>query len=158
MEKTKTYFNLSLQQRYRTQLLLNSIRGKSWTLDLPVLVFDRCWLRLDQVRLIDLPLMLPPDASNEAPEMIYYRKLLSEGKDQLLAVQECWNEFGMEDFHRALRLCWHVNDVGNNGWTYTKYLGLIREYRLKINSSINTIPMIILARQDSKDDHKITWL
>ena len=87
---------------------------------------------------------LPPDNSQEAPELIKYNQLLKNGCGHLLAVQECWSEFGMEEFHRAMKNNWYWQDIGNNGWTYKVYRELVNQYRQSfINSSVS-IPVVIL--------------
>ena len=95
-----------------------SLDGNKWSLNFPVFLFDRDWFRLKKVKLYDLAKELKPDNSQEAPELIQYQQLLKEGHDHLLAIQECWNEFGIEDFHRSLRNSSEWKLKGNNGWTF----------------------------------------
>ena len=47
-----------------------SLRGKIWSLNFPVFLFDRDWFRLKKVTLYDLAKELKPDNSQEAPEII----------------------------------------------------------------------------------------
>ena len=59
---------------------------------------------VDHYNKYDLAKELKPDNSQEAPELIQYQQLLKDGHEHLLAIQECWNEFGIEDFHRCKRM------------------------------------------------------
>ena len=141
-EFTKTYKNLE---------------GNKWSLSFPVFLFDRDWFRLKKVRLYDLAKELKPDNSQEAPEIIQYQQLLKEGHDHILAIQECWNEFGIEDFHRSLRNSSEWISKGNNGWTFKKYAELIIGYRKLIENKEVRIPIIILGRKP-KEDHQLEWI
>ena len=134
-----------------------SLRGKKWSLNFPVFLFDRDWFRLKKIKFYDLAKELKPDNSQEAPELIQYQQLLREGHDHLLAMQECWNEFGIEDFHRSLRNTSEWNSKGNNGWTFKKYAELIIRYREIIENKELRIPMIILGR-NKNDNHKLEWV
>ena len=79
------------------EILLDVQQADAWSWELPVLLRDRCWLRLDRIRLSQLKSYLPPDGRDEAPELMHYRLLVTEGIDPLLAQQTCWQEFGTED-------------------------------------------------------------
>ena len=106
-----------------------SLKGRKWSLNFPVFLFDRDWFKLTKVSLYDLAKKLKPDNSQEAPEIIQYQQLLKEGHDHLQAIQECWNEFGIEDFHRSLRNSSKWKKKGNNGWTFKTYADLLIGYR-----------------------------
>ena len=134
-----------------------SLDGNKWSLNFPVFIFDRDWFRLKKVKLYDLAKELKPDNSQEAPEIIQYNQLLKKGHDQLLAIQECWNEFGIEDFHRSLRNSSEWKSKGNNGWTFKKYAELLIGYRNIIENKELRIPIIILARNPS-EDHELEWI
>ena len=134
-----------------------SLRGKVWSLNYPVFLFDRDWFRLKKISLYDLAKELKPDNSQEAPEIIQYEQLLKEGHDHILAIQECWNEFGIEDFHRSLRNSSKWKSKGNNGWTFKKYAELIIGYRKIIENTELSIPIIILGR-NPKEDHQLEWV
>ena len=134
-----------------------SLRGKKWSLNFPVFLFDRDWFRLKKVKFYDLAKELEPDNSQEAPELIQYQLLLNEGHDQLLAIQECWNEFGIEDFHRSLRNSSEWKSKGNNGWTFKKYAELLIGYREIVENKEVRIPIIILGR-NKKEDHQLEWI
>ena len=133
------------------------LRGKKWSLSFPVFLFDRDWFRLKKVKFYDLAKELEPDNSQEAPELIQYQQLLKEGHDHLLAIQECWNEFGIEDFHRSLRNSSEWKSKGNNGWTFKKYAELLIKYRNIIENKEVRIPIIILGR-NKKDNHQLEWV
>ena len=134
-----------------------SLDGNKWSLNFPVFLFDRDWFRLKKVKLCDLAKELKPDNSQEAPELIQYQQLLKEGHDHLLAIQECWNEFGIEDFHRSLRNSSEWKSKGNNGWTFKKYAELLIGYRNIIEKKELRIPIIILARNPS-ENHELEWI
>ena len=147
LEKHLTEFN-------KTYKSLGSIK---WSLNFPVFLFDRDWFRLKKVTVSDLAKELKPDNSQEAPELIQYQQLLKEGHEHLLAIQECWNEFGIEDFHRSLRNSSESKKKGNNGWTFKKYVELLVEYRQIIENKEVRIPIIILGRTPN-EDHRIEWI
>ena len=134
-----------------------SLLGNKWSLDFPVFLFDRDWFKLKKVTLYDLAKELKPDNSEEAPEIIQYNQLLKEGHDHLLAIQECWNEFGIEDFHRSLRNTSEWKSKGNNGWTFKKYTKLLIGYRRIIENKEVRIPIIILAR-NANEEHQLEWI
>ena len=134
-----------------------SLQGQKWSLTFPVFIFDRDWFRLKKITLYELPKELKPDNSQEAPEIIQYEQLLNEGHDHLLAIQECWNEFGIEDFHRSLRNSSDWLSKGNNGWTFKKYAKLLIRYRKNIDKNNIRIPIIVLGRT-SMEDHQLDWI
>ena len=134
-----------------------SLLGSIWSLDFPVFLFDRDWFRLRKVTLYELTKELKPDNSQEAPEIIQYHQLLKEGHDHLLAIQECWHEFGIEDFHRSLRNSSEWNSKGNNSWTFKKYAQLLIGYRNIIENNEVRIPIIILGR-NANEDHQLEWI
>ena len=134
-----------------------SLLEKKWSLNFPVFLFDRDWFKLKKVTVYDLPKELKPDNSQEAPELIQYQQLLDEGHDRLLAIQKCWNEFGIEDFHRSLRNSSEWKSRGNNGWTFKKYADLLIGYREIIENNEVRIPLIILGRNPN-EDHQLEWI
>ena len=135
----------------------NSLKGHKWSLSFPVFLFNRDWFNLKKISLYELAKELKPDNSQEAPEMIQYQQLLKEGHDHILAIQECWNEFGIEDFHRSLRNSSEWNSKGNNGWTFKKYAELLIGYRNIIENEEIRIPIIILGRTP-QEDHQLEWI
>ena len=134
-----------------------SLKGHSWSLSFPVFLFNRDWFRLRKITLYDLAKELKPDNSQEAPEIIQYQQLLKEGHDHLLAIQECWNEFGIEDFYRSLRNSSEWTTKGNNGWTFKKYTELLIGYRNIIENKEVRVPLIILGRNPN-EDHELEWI
>ena len=156
----KTIKELSLTTRHLNILCetWKSLEGKSWSFSSPVFLLDRCWLRLEKVRFDELLNRLPPDLSGEAPELIRYNQLLNEGCDNLIAIQECWSEFGIEDFHRAIRNYWSFQDMGNNGWTFSNYLDLLYQYKKSYDDNQSVIPLIVLGRKSTFDNHTLKWI
>tara|TARA_B100001029_G_scaffold85765_1_gene70435 strand:+ start:78 stop:578 length:501 start_codon:yes stop_codon:yes gene_type:complete len=154
MKKPYNFFQKHIDEFIKTS---KSLQGHKWSLGFPVFLFDRDWFKLKKVTLYDLAKELKPDISQEAPEIIQYQQLLKEGHDHLLAIQECWNEFGIEDFHRSLRNSSEWNSRGNNGWTFKKYAELLVGYRKNIENKQVSIPIIILGR-NPKEDHKLEWI
>ena len=154
MKKRYNFFQKHIDEFSKTS---KSLQGHKWSLGFPVFLFDRDWFKLKKVTLYDLAKELKPDISQEAPEIIQYQQLLKEGHDHLLAIQECWNEFGIEDFHRSLRNSSEWNSRGNNGWTFKKYAELLVGYRKNIENKQVSIPIIILGR-NPKEDHKLEWI
>ena len=134
-----------------------SLDGIKWSLNFPVFLFDRDWFKLKKVTVSDLAKELKPDNTQEAPELIQYQQLLKEGHEHLLAIQECWNEFGIEDFHRSLRNSSASKTKGNNGWTFKKYVELLIGYRQIIENKKVSIPIIILGRTPN-EDHQLEWI
>ena len=146
-------------QKHRDEFIkaYENLQGQKWSLSFPVFLFDRNWFKLKKITLYELAKELKPDNSQEAPEIIQYQQLLKEGHDHLLAIQECWKEFGIEDFHRTLRNSSEWNSKGNNGWTFKKYVELLIGYRKIIENKKVNIPIIILGR-DPKEDHQLEWI
>ena len=154
MKENYKFFQRHMDEFIKTY---KSLQGKKWSLNFPVFLFDRDWFRLKKVTLSELAKELKPDNSQEAPEIIQYKQLLKEGHDHLLAIQECWNEFGIEDFYRSLRNSAEWNSKGNNGWTFQRYAELLIGYRRIIENKEVNIPIIILGR-NSKENHKLEWI
>ena len=134
-----------------------SLKDNKWSLNFPVFIFDRSWFKLKKIKLYNLAKELRPDNSQEAPELIQYKQLLEDGHDHLLAIQECWKEFGIEDFHRSLRNSSNWKKKGNNGWTFKRYVELLIRYRKNIENNEILIPIIILGR-NSKEEHELQWI
>ena len=139
-------------------VLLDVSKARAWSWELPVLLRDRCWLRLDRIRLSELMRYIPPDGRDEAPELMHYRKLMAQGIDPLLAQQSCWLEFGMEDCQRALHAYWQSHDKTNHGWSAQRYRQLVSLYRDQIERGLATVPMLVLARRETDEEHQIHWI
>ena len=114
------------QQRGLIEVLDEVRRADGWSWQLPVLLRERCWLRLSRTPLTQLHRLLPPDGRDEAPELVHYRRLLNQGMDPLLAQQNCWHDFGIEDCQRALQDYWNSRDTTIHGWTAERYRQLVR--------------------------------
>ena len=146
------------QQRGLVEVLDEVRSADRWSWQLPVLLQERCWLRLSRTPLTDLHRLLPPDGRDEAPELMHYRRLLEQGVDPLLAQQSCWQDFGMEDCQRALQDYWSSRDSANHGWTAQRYRQLVSSYRERIERGITTVPMLVLARKNSVECHQLIWI
>ncbi|MFM7674840.1 MAG: hypothetical protein ACKO5F_04480 [Synechococcus sp.] len=129
-----------------------------WQGGLPVLLLDRCWLRLEVVPVDGLLQRLPPDASAEAPELVRYRELCAGGLDPWVAQLQCWEEFGAPACQQALRLHWWQQDRGPAGWTLATYLNLRRRYRQGLLVGDPRLPLLVLPRRDSGEPHRLLWL
>ena len=145
-------------QAQADQLLAQQQLEISWHGDLPVLLLDRCWLRLQVVTVQRLALTLPPDTSAEAPELVRYRSLLQQGLTELEAQEQCWQEFGREACAEALRRFWLMQEQGNHGWTLPAYLQLLAHYRQQVERPGPTsLPLLVLARPGSNEAHHLSW-
>ena len=91
MAELQTLLTPRLQAR-ADQLMAQQQQERTWHGDLPVLLLDRCWLRLQVVTVQRLARTLPPDTSAEAPELVRYRTLLQQGHTELEAQEQCWQE------------------------------------------------------------------
>lgn len=126
---------------------------------LPVLLLDRCWLRLESIALEDLGGRLPPDASAEAPELVRFRQLRDLGLDAAAAEQRCWADFGRTACQEALLRFWRAQDRRHHGWTLDRYLAFLRDYRERFETGgQRALPLIVLARSGSDDAHGLHWL
>ena len=146
------------QQRGLIEVLDEVRRAEGWSWQLPVLLRERCWLRLSRTPLTELHRLLPPDGRDDAPELMQYRRLLQQGMDPLLAQQSCWHDFGIEDCQRALRDYWNSHDTAIHGWTAERYRQLVSSYRERIERGITAVPMLVLARKNSVECHQLLWI
>jgi hypothetical protein len=153
---------LSLTGRHQAELrrlLLRQQQERHWHGRLPVVLLERCWLRLETVRIERLASVLPPDSTAEAPELVRFRQWRQEGCDPQLAEARCWQEFGAEACREALRRHWQAQDRGCHGWTLTAYLMLLRHYREGFEQAgTRPLPLLVLARPGSREAHRIHWL
>jgi len=153
---------LSLSARHWLQLhhwqgQLNA--ADQWHAELPVLLLDRCWLRLKSVSVGQLVIQLPPDTSAEAPELVRYRQWLEAGQSSWEAQLHCWQEFGSPACHQALQRHWQQLEQGTRGWTMDVYLQLLRDYRRQMEETGDRkLPLIVLGRPDSDEPHRLVWL
>ncbi|MFM1811503.1 MAG: hypothetical protein RLZZ336_441 [Cyanobacteriota bacterium] len=141
-------------------------QASAWSGHLPVLLLNRCWLRLSVVAVERLALELPPDVSRAAPELERWRSLVEAGHPPWQAQQICWQEYGAEACHEALRRFWSAQEAHTHGWTLDRYLGLLAEYRHSFTSgSPRVLPLVVLARPVAEgstpsavEDHGLFWL
>ena len=146
-------------QRLGLSQVLNEVRQKgTWSWTLPVLLRERCWLRLTRIQLCQLQRHLPPNGRDEAPELMHYRLLVAEGLDPFIAQQTCWQDFGAEDCQRALQDYWQSKTISDHGWTSKRYRQLVSLYRDSIEEGIATVPMLVLARKQSEEQHQLHWI
>jgi hypothetical protein len=130
-----------------------------WSGDLPVALLEPSWLRLRRLPVQRLATELPPDGSEEAPELVRYRQLRAAGLDDWSVQLQCWQEFGSEAFQRAQHLYWERQDRGNHGWTLDRYLALLAEYRRSLAAGgPRRLPLLVLAPPDGPEDHQLMWL
>jgi hypothetical protein len=151
------------RQRLEVSLQLTSLQGcRSWHGGMPVLLLERCWLRLSCVAVEDLARRLPPDVSREAPELERYRQLLSMGHPGWQAQQICWEEFGAQCCREALVRYWEAQERGAQAWTLTHYLDLLRDYRRNFeHQQPRPLPLLVLARAGEEgrgEAHRLIWL
>ena len=151
--------SLTGSQRHGLRDLLGQVKAnQGWSWSLPVLLHERCWLRLSQVPLHDLNQVLPPDLHEEAPELIQFRDLIAAGLDPIAAQQRCWHDFGMEDCCWALRRFWDTRDRPGTDWTFHHYIELVSTYRQKVENGTPAIPMVVLPRRNHGEIHRLYWI
>jgi hypothetical protein len=150
---------LTPRQQARADQLLEQLQGEvRWHGELPVLLLERCWLRLQVVSVQQLAQRLPPDASGEAPELVRYRDLQQQGFGPLEAQERCWREFGREACSQALQRFWQHQERGNQGWTLAAYLDLLARYKRQMAApGSRALPLLVLARQGSEETHTLRW-
>ncbi len=159
--------HLTPGQLARARAAFQVVEGTpSWSGQLPVLLLNRCWLRLSVIPVERLALELPPDLSRAAPELERYRTLIEAGHPAWQAQQLCWLEFGAEACHQALRHFWNAQERQPHGWTLDRYLDLLVDYRHRFaNERPRPLPLIVLARpagpgssRSPVEDHGLMWL
>ena len=148
----------STQREGLGQILERLNAEPAWSWSLPVLLHERCWLRLSHVPLRNLNQVLPPDVNEDAPELASFRALVADGLDPLSAQQHCWQDFGMEDCCRALRQYWLSQEQPGHDWTFQHYLELVSTYRTKVESGQPAIPMVVLPRRNQGEFHRLHWI
>lgn len=141
-------------------------RAVAWSGQLPVLLLNRCWLRLTVIPVERLALELPPDLSRAAPELVRYRELIEAGFPAWQAQQQCWLDFGPEACHQALRRFWNAQEHPSHGWTLQRYLDFLSDYRHRFASHCpRPLPLLVLARPSGQslappavEEHGLFWL
>ncbi len=145
-------------QRQLELLLESQQQQRHWHGQLPVVLLDRCWLRLQVLPVEQLCSVLPPDSSGDAPELVRFRELLRQGMSSLEAQDQCWQDFGREPCSEALRRFWAAQERGNRGWTLQGYLDWLQRYRLGIEGEgPKPLPLVVLARPDGREAHQLVW-
>lgn len=145
------------QQLRAWEAVLEQCAG--WSGELPVVVHERCWLRLRAVPVASLCRHVPPDTSAEAPELVRYRERLSQGEDPWVAQLHCWEEFGQQACQQAQRTYWQRQEAGGGGWTLNHYLALISRYRRQLEQGgPRSLPLLLLPRSASRESHRLLWL
>ncbi|APD48988.1 hypothetical protein KQ302_05800 [Synechococcus sp. CS-602] len=130
-----------------------------WHGQLPVLVLNRCWLRLAVVPLETLTTVLPPDSTAAAPELVRFRTLRQQGVESVLAESLCWQEFGQQACQQALQRYWQAQDDGRHGWTLADYLAFLATYRgLFERPGDRPLPLLVLARGRPRESHQLHWM
>jgi hypothetical protein len=142
---------------------LQELEGSDhWHGGLPVLLLERCWLRLSRVAVEHLASRLPPDCSQEAPELRRYRELVAAGRPAWEAERLCWEDFGADACREALRKFWAAQERGTQGWTLETYLDLLQQYRRRFAAGgPRPVPLLVLARRDGRarrGRHRLLWL
>jgi hypothetical protein len=143
---------LTASQKRQTEACLTQLqRASDWRGDLPVLVLNRCWLRLTVIPVERLAFELPPDPSRSAPELARYAELIEAGWLAHQAQQQCWLEFGPEAFHQALQRFWMVQERGVHVWTLERYLDVLTDYRQRFATQRpRSLPLLVLARPSGR--------
>ena len=129
-----------------------------WHGGLPVAVLDRCWLRLQVLPVAELLQRFPVDASPHAPELVRFRELLERGVGMDDAEQSCWEEFGQEACHRALRRFWQAQQQPQYPWQLEEYLALLKRYQQLIAVGPRQLPLLVLPRQHGDERLQIHWI
>ncbi len=155
--------SLTLRQRALVEAQLVSLQqAPTWHGALPVLVLDRCWMRLTVLGLDALLLKLPPDSTLEAPELVHYRGLIAAGVPAWQAEQLGWQAFGVEACQQALQRFWAMQERGNQGWSAATYFALLHDYRRRFErQSPRPLPLLVLARgggRQGREAHQVHWL
>lgn len=133
-------------------------RADGWCGELPVVVHERCWLRLRAVPVGELARQWPPDCSAEAPELARYRERVHSGEDPWLAELHCWEEFGQRACQQAQHLYWQ-QQARNPGWTLASYEALLVRYRQQMQRAApRALPLLQLPRSFSPEPHRVLWL
>lgn len=147
-------------QQARVQQLLAEQQGQaSWHGGVPVLVLERCWLRLRATPVEQLARLLPPDSTAEAPELVRFRELRQQGLSEGAAQAHCWEEFGPAACQLALRRHWQALEGPHHGWTLDAYLTFLRTYRARFAAGQERpLPLLVLGRRGSQEPHRIHWL
>ena len=146
------------QQRGLIEVLDEVRRAEGWSWQLPVLLRERCWLRLSRTPLTELHRWLPPDGRDEAPELMHYRRLLQQGGGPPFGPQRCRRGGGGRGPPKGVAGHWNSRDTAIHGWTAERYRQLVSSYRERIERGITVVPMLVLARKNSVECHQLLWI
>ena len=133
-------------------------QAKNWHADLPVPLLDRCWLKLEVLKVAELLCCLPVDASAHAPELVRFQELRNQGHNPDLAERICWDEFTAEACHLALRRYWEAQETPKYLWNLDSYLNLLRRYRSNVEQGNLSMPLLILPRGSDRQLLQCHWL
>ena len=134
------------------------LAATSWDGGLPVPVLNRSWLQLEVSSIDELLNRFPVDSSAHAPELMRFRSLLEQGMTADEAEQLCWQDFGSEACHRALRRFWQEQQHPSCLWSPEEYLTLIDRYRRNFHSGPLELPLLVLPRCHSEQRLSCHWL
>jgi len=134
------------------------LTAPGWYGGLPVPVLNRSWLQLETLGIDELLARFPVDSSAHAPELIRFRLLLDQGLPADEAEQLCWQDFGPEACHRALRRFWQEQQQPSFLWNLEDYLALIERYRRKYESGDLELPLLVLPRSEADQRLSCHWL
>ncbi len=160
MERPPRDSPLPLLQRLQEQLQRcqrQIQREQQWHGKLPVLLLNRCWLRLETLPVSQLLARLPVDSSAHAPELVRFRQLLDGGIPVAEAEQSCWEEFGADACHRALRRYWEVQQQPQQLWSLEEYLSLVSRYRQGIEAAAAELPLLVMPRPQDPQRLSCHW-
>lgn len=147
------------QQRQLRGWLLELASAPGWHGGLPVVLLDRPWLRLRAVPVAELAMVLPPNASADAPELERYRQLIARGQPAWIAQLQCWEEYGQASCQAAQRRLWQSQEQGRLGWTLAHYSALLASYRASLEPGVSRrLPLLVLAEPQGRTSHQLLWL
>ena len=162
MVKTAEASSLKLTPRLELELarrLHQHQQERYWHGELPVLLLERCWLKLQAIPVERLAAELPPDCTAAAPKLEAFRHCCREGLSQEAAEAHCWREFGEEACRLALKRHWQAQERGHGGWTLETYLAFLARYQQSFAASgPRPLPLLILARAGTAEPHRLLWL
>ena len=129
-----------------------------WHGELPVPVLDRSWLQLEVINVAALLERFPADSSAHAPELMRFRTLLQQNVPADAAEQQCWDEFGADACHLALRRFWMEQQQPLHLWALEDYLELIERYRDSFHEEPRTMPLLVLPRRGDPQRLQCHWI
>ena len=152
---------LPLLPRLQQQLKICQARvmdADEWHGNLPVPVLDRSWLQLEVIGVGQVLERFPADSSVHAPELIRFRSLLQQNMPADEAEQQCWDEFGPEACHLALRRFWLSQQRPTQLWSLEDYLELMGRYRDSFREESRVMPLLVLPRREDTQRLQCHWI